>query len=421
MEGLEATAAATAATTTEPAVAPVAPVATSATTAPATPDASLAPESAGSQNNPVVVPRGTQEKFKELEAGGYKPEAIEAYLATIPDESTRQLVKDSLDGKQIYLKEGGIDMDAVDPFLPEELDNLEELVKDPELVAARIKKMTEEFLALNEELEQAKNAVPEPMQRILQHPMVKLAVQEMERGEVPALKSFDSDTYKAYAAQLIESGDPEALKQFVEHTASEVEVMLANAVAVTRDEMEREADMKVAVAKAEADLQAGLMKVDALPEFKTSIPAKLPDGSLNPSHPGIAFSYWLYEGLASGEMTMAGVERLGGIDKVALGWLSNQRGGMGKMIADARNQSAMSFRAKLLQGKRDGSLAGSTAKTLTVPTGGVATPLLHGVDINLASQGTPSGNAYAANAMRGLNDAQLKEVADAIRRKSGMA
>lgn len=420
MEGLETTAA-TAATPT-PAAAPVADQPAVAT--PASPEAgqpaSPSPEPAGSQNNPVVVPRGTQEKFKEIEAGGYKPEAIEAYLATIQDEATRQLVKDSLDGKQVYLKEGEIDLESVDPFLPEDLENLEDLVKDPELTAARIKKMSEEFIALHNELEQAKNSIPEPMQRVLQHPLVKVALEEMGRGEPLSMQWFNGDVFAQEATALIDSGNTEAIKSLVSQVPEAMNQLLAVAVADTKAKMEQEFALKAEVMKLESEVTAGLTSVANLPEFKSNVPPRIGDQP-NLQHPGVAFSYWLQESLADGSVTPLTIEKFGGYQKVALQWLANQRGGMGKLIADARNQGAMSFREKLLRGKRDGSLSGSTAATLNVPTGGVATALVHGVDIDLAAQNTPSGQAYAKAALRGLSPQQQSEVAQALRVKLGIA
>lgn len=409
--------------TTAPAAAPVADPAVVAT--PASPEAgqpaSQAPEAVGTQNNPVVVPRGTQEKFQELAAGGYKPEEIQAYLETIKDESVRQLVKDSLDGKQVFLKEGGIDLDSVDPFDPEELKNHEELVKDPELLAARIQKTQEEYLKLAEELEQAKNTIPEPMQRILQHPLVKLAVEEMRSGEGFVPKVFDGEVFTDYMKAALESGDKASALAMIEQVPQAIDLAVKSAVAEVLERSEHEKQEEVRAIELRTELDKSLTKISGRPEFQSKEP-ELINGEPNLNHPGVAFADWLIKGLADGNLTLQAIHYQGGIEQVAMNWLSAQRGGIGKMIADTTSKQMESWREKTLR-SRNNALAAGKASTLSVPTGGVVAPLLHGVDIDLAMRNTPEGRRYAdsiANS-RGLTPSQLNDVANEIKRRSGVA
>ena len=398
------------------ATAPVVPAATPAAdptakpAAQATPAASPAPEpgALGTEANPVVVPRGTQDAFKKIADAGYKPEDIEAYLATIPDEATRQHLKDSLEGKQVYLKEGVTPFDELDPFTEEELKNPEALTKDPELLIARIERMNKEFLELAEEAEKAKNSVPEPLQRIMTHPLVKLAVDEMEAGQDFAMQYFDGDKFMALANQALESGDVESVKALVAQIPETMSEILNIAIAKTKEEHAAAMEQERIEAAMKLELETGLTRVSLLPDFKSSEP-EMKDGKLNLNHPGVAFADWLIRGLAEGKLNLDAINYQGGFDKVAMNWLANQRGGTGKLVADARQSSAASWREKMLR-SRQSALAPAQAKTLTVGTGGVQTPLLHGVDIMLALRDP----GYAERATYGLNDKQISEVSSAV-------
>lgn len=422
MEGLETTTAPAVTPTAVPAAAPVVDPAAVAT--PAIPGAvqpaSQAPESVGTQSNPVVVPRGTQEKFQELAASGYKPEEIQAYLETIKDESVRQLVKDSLDGKQVFLKEGGIDLDSVDPFDPEELKNHEELVKDPELLVARIQKTQEEYLKLAEELEHAKNSVPEPMMRILQHPLVKLAVEEMRSGEGFVPKVFDGEVFTDYMKAALESGDKASALAMIEQVPEAIDLAVKSAVAEVLERAEREKQEEIRAVELRTELDKSLTKISGRPEFQTKEP-EMVNGEPNLNHPGVAFADWLIKGLADGNLTLQAIQYQGGMEQLAMNWLSAQRGGIGKMIHDTTSKQMDSFREKMLR-SRNSALAAGKASTLSVPTGGVVSPLLHGVDIDLAMRGTPEGRQYASSIAnsRGLTPSQLNDVANEIKRRSGV-
>lgn len=423
MEGLEVTTAPAVTPTAVLAAAPVADPAAVAT--PASQEqgqpASQTPEPSGSKENPVVVPRGTQEKFKELEAGGYKAEDIQAYLDTIKDESVRQLVKDSLDGKQVYLKEGGIDLETVDPFDPEELKDLDALVKDPELVAARIQKMQDEYLKLADELDQAKNSVPEPMQRILQHPMVKLAVEEMGRGESFVPKIFDGEAFSDYMKEAISSGNPAAAIEMIEQVPQAIEQIVASSVAAAIERIEQENKAEIQRIEMRTELDSAFSKVASRPEFQSKEP-EMVDGAPNLKHPGVAFADWLITGLDNGSLTLQAIKYQGGMEQVAMNWLASQRGGIGKMIHDNTTKQVETFREKVLR-SRNAALAAGKAATLSVPTGGVVAPLLHGVDIDLAMRNTPEGHRYAAGIAnsKNLTASQISEISAEIKRRSGEA
>lgn len=392
---------------------PVAPEAVAPVAAPVDP-ASPAPEpnALGTEANPVVVPRGTQDAFAKIAESGYKPEDIDAYLATIPDEATRQHLKDSLEGKQVFLKEGVTPFDELDPFTEDELKNPEALTKDPELLIARIERMNKEFLELAEEAEKAKNSVPEPLQRIMTHPLVKLAVDEMEAGQDFALQFFDGDKFMELANQALEAGDVEGIKALVGQIPETMNEILKIAIAKTKEEQAAALEQERTEARMKMELENGLSKVAMLPDFKSSEP-EMKDGKPNLNHPGVAFADWLITGLATGKINLDAINYQGGFDKVAMNWLANQKGGTGKMVAEARQSGAISWREKMLRSKQ-AAMAPATAKSLTVGTGGVQTPLLHGVDIMLALR----DDGYAERVTYGLNDKQLSEVDSALKAAS---
>lgn len=395
------------------ATAPVAPATTPTedpAAQPAAPAASPAPEpgALGTEANPVVVPRGTQDAFKKIADAGYKPEDIEAYLATVPDEATRQHLKDSLEGKQVYLKEGVTSFDELDPFTEDELKDVEALTKDPELLVARIERMNKEFLELADEVEKAKNSVPEPLQRIMTHPLVKLAVDEMEAGQDFAMQYFDGDKFMNLANQALESGDVESIKALVAQIPETMSEILKIAIAKTKEEQVAALEQERVEAAMKLELETGLTRVSLLPDFKSSEP-EMKDGKPNLNHPGVAFADWLIRGLADGKLNLDAINYQGGFDKVAMNWLANQRGGTGRLVAEARQSSAASWREKMLR-SRQSALAPAQAKTLTVGTGGVQSPLMHGVDISLALRDP----GYAERVTYGLNDKQLAEVNSAL-------
>ena len=394
-----------------------------ASVAPTNPAPSAAPDQTpfiGTVENPVTVPRGTQEKFKALESEGWKPESIEAYLQSIEDEATRQHVKDAIDGKKVYLKEAPLDVDSVDPFTEDEIKDREALIKDPDLLAARIEKMNKEFLGLADELEKAKNTVPEPMQRILQHPMVKAAVLEMERGEPFAAQYFKADQFLSACKDALQKGDAASLMAIIEAVPEAINKVTSSAVAAEVHRLENQQKQDIQLAQAKATLESDLTKISVLPAFKSNEP-EMVNGQPNLNHPGVAFTDWLLKGLAKGTMTYGAITHMGGMDKIAMTWLANQKGGVGKMISDAKAQEVESWRAKMLK-SRNSALAASQASTLNVPTGGVVQPLFHGVDISLAMKNTPEGRRYAEDVNRALQSQPRiqAEVAAEIRRRAGM-
>ena len=396
-------------------VAPAAPAVASIAGAPAVAPASPAPEPAlGSQEAPITVPRGTQEQFAKLEAGGYKQEEVDAYLATIPDEATREHVKKALAGEQIFLAEAEIDHETVDPFSPEELADVEALTKDPELLVARIQRSQEEVIKLTEELEVARKTLPEPMVRLLQDPLVKTRLEEIEAGVPFTAQAFDRDTYNQLFEAAFASGDMEQIKALAAQVPDAVEHIVTSTIAAIKAEEAQKAAVAIRQAELTAELDGALDRIATRPEFKSSEPEML-NGQPNLKNPHVAFTDWLMSNMASGTITRAGIEALGGYDDLAMVWFSKNRGGVGKMIHEASNRSVTSYREKMLA-SRNKALAAGQAAPLALSSGGIQTPLVHGVDIAYALK----DDGYSERVSRKLTDSQRAEVAAAMKSMAGM-
>lgn len=397
------------------AVAPETPASTpvAAATLPANEGNSTPLEPAGTAESPFIVPIGTQEKFKELEAGGWKQEDVDAYLNSIEDEALRSRIKDGIDGKVHLAEDDAAPPVTNEPFMPEDLEKL-----DP-AVAARIAFVQEQLLAQMDAVEKAREELPDPMKRLLQDPVVKARLDAVQRGDNFVPQMLNEEAIMGMAKSFVDSGDVAGLQDLLKTVVEAIpEVILEQRAELLRQQEQRE------IAAAENArtmnyLATGLQRLETRPEFQSNKPAVIETSegpALNPEHPGAAFALWLEEAMKNDGLTLPLIERMGGIESVAYTWLAKQKGGFGQIVKGAVDKSNESLRDKLMRG-RNGALAKSQAASLSFSSPGVAKTLLHGVDVDKALS-DPFG--YAKSATKGLTDSQRAEVAKEMRKRAGI-
>lgn len=370
----------------------------------------------GTQENPVIVPAGTQDALQKLSEGGWKPEDIDAYLGSIQDEELRQHIKDSIEGKGTMLQESDPAPDPDNaPFTDEELEKL-----DP-AIASRLRLVQESLLSSIEaaekhqqELEAARGEIPPQLQRLLQDPVLKARQEELERGET-YLVHFNETYFNEESARLLQAGDLEGLKAHL----AEIPAVIAEIARRSRAEATEEFEQKAAIQEKRNALanyfEVSLTKVTGRQEFKSSEPELLADGNPNPKNPASAFAMYLYGGLADGSLTMQSIEYMGGIEKLAMSWIADRKGGIGNLAQEAERRGMEGMKQRLLQGRAK-ALGAGTAQSLSVSSAASARPLVHGVDIDLAI----SDPSYAAKVSKSLSDEKRSEVVKAILERSGM-
>ena len=366
----------------------------------------------GTAENPVLVPTGTEAKFKELADGGWKQEDVDAYLSSIEDEELRAKIKDGIDGK-LHLAESD-----PEPLKNDEPFSVEELAELDPAVASRVTFLQEQLLAQMDEVEKARGELPEPMQRLLNDPVVKARLHEVSTGTPFVPQALSEEAIMAAAESFASENDVGSLKELLSNVVKAVpEVILQQQAEMIRQHEE-------ALARQQEDhrvntyLADGFSKLEGIKEFQSKEPALIRGQNgeeLNPKHPGGAFALWLGESMKNDGLTIQLIDKMGGIEKLAYTWLANQKGGFGNIVQGAVQSAQDSLRAKLMR-SRDASLRQAAAPTLNVTSSGVAKALLHGVDIDKAI----SDESYARSASRSLNPSQLSEVAKAMKQKLGL-
>lgn len=383
------------------------------------PEQQAAPQPAGSApvepngtaENPFTVPTGTIAKLEEIAASGYKQEDIDAYLSSIEDEGLRAKVKDSLDGK-VHLVDAEPEAPSLEePFTFEELEGL-----DP-AVSGRIRYLQDQLLSQMDAVEKAREELPAPMQRLLNDPVVRARLSEMEKGPfVPSV--LDSENISAIAQQHVAAKNIDGLMELLNDVVAAVPEVILQQRAAMEQEAQETRQREQADMRRNAYMASGFDKLEQKPEFKSSVPQTImgPDGkeALNPEHPASSFALWLIGQMQNNGMTIELIDSMGGIEGVAYNWLANQRGGFGKIVHNAVTNAQETMREKLLR-SRNAALASVQAKTLGAASAGVAKTLLHGVDIEQAYK----DSGYSARAMKGLNDMQIREVTKALREFGG--
>ena len=394
---------------TAPSVTPiVAPEVTPPAVSPAAPEAGPV---VGTKDNPVVVPFGTEAKFKELAEGGWKQEDIDAYLTSIPDEALRAQIKDGIDGK-LHLADGDAPEDVIaNPFTPEELAEL-----DP-IAAARINFIQDQLLEQMEAVEKARGELPDPMKRLLMDPVVKARLAAVEKGESFVPEMLHTENIMGVAQSFVESNDIAGLQDLLKTVLEAVPEVILQQHANTLQEFEQREQAKAENDRVVNYISYGLQRLEAKPEFQSNKPAVIETANgpmLNPEHPGGAFTLWLEAAMKDG-LTLPVIDKMGGLEGLAYTWLANQKGGFGQIVKGAVDKSNETLREKLMRSKAS-ALRASAAPTLSVATGGVVKSLLHGIDIDLAIK-DPDGYAARVDVSK-LTDAQLSEVSAAIKRKA---
>ncbi len=399
-------------------VAPVAPEATAPVVAPVVapegtpPVAPEAPVTTGTPENPVVVPFGTEAKFKELADGGWKQEDVDAYLSGITDEALRAQIKDGIDGK-LHLADGDPPEDVTsNPFSSEELAAM-----DP-VMASRVSFLQEQLIAQMDATDKARGELPEQMQRLLQDPMVKARLDSVYRGDSFVPQMLHEEAIMGIAKSFVDSNDAAGLQDLLKTVMEAIpEVILQQRAQLLQESEERDR-VSQENSRTVNYLTAGLQKLEAKPEFQSTKPAVIETANgpaLNPEHPGGAFALWLEDAMKNDGMTLQLIERMGGLENLAYSWLAKQKGGFGQVVKGAVDKSTETLREKLMR-SRNASLRQSAAPTLNVASSGVARALMHGVDIDKAL----ADNSYAGIAMRGLTQSQQSELAKEMRKRAGM-
>ena len=358
----------------------------------------------------VMVPHGTVAKLTEL-AESSDAAAREQWLASQPEE-LREKLREALDGGDVKIQ----DMDPtgtdkpqdLSMILPEELDNLDALRQDPNL-GDRIKLMQDELLALHEESQKALDRVPEPMKRILVDPVVKARLAEMESGKPFMPTILDEEHISGIASQLVAANDIAGLQALLADVVKAVpEVILSNQAELIQAQEQKAAQAQQQM-RINSYLHEGLVSVENMPEFKSSEPAVI-NGQLNPEHPGAAFALWLEGGMRERGLTLDMIEEMGGVQGMAYAWLAKQKGGVGRLVADASARGREAYIASL-SASRAKALSQHGVKPSVGMNSAASAVRVHGVDIARA-QTDPRG--YGASAIAHLTGQQKIEVANAM-------
>lgn len=367
----------------------------------------------GTAEAPFIVPAGTQAKFEELKAGGWKDEEVEAYLATIEDEDLRAKIKDGIDGKAHLSEEDPAPVQNDEPFTAEELAQL-----DPSL-AARISFFQDQLLEQMDAVEQAKGELPPQMQRLLQDPVVRARLDSVSKGEEFVPSELNADYIKSLAAPLVEAGNAKELAALLEDVIAAVPEVILQQKASILEEQKRTIEAQAREHEINAYMASGFSKIDQLPEFKSNKPVfvETAQGRIpNAEHPGMAFAMWIQDSMEKNGLTLPLIEEMGGLEQLAYTWLAKQKGGFGQIVKGAVDKSSETLRDKLLR-TRNSALAKSAARTLSTASPGTARSLMHGVDVDLALR----DHSYAASATKGLSAIQQSEVAKEMRKRAGIA
>ena len=355
-----------------------------------------------------MVPHGTVAKMGELAEAGDKG-AIDAWIASQPAELQDNLRK-AFAGEGVTIQDADPEAPAAVPgelefITPEELLDREALAKDPRL-ADRIAIMHDEMLAMSQELEKARTSLPEPA---LRDPVMQARLRELAEGKTSYANHFNAEAFSAAALAAIEAGDMEAVKQHFALVPDVMEAVVRSAVAEAIEENQKAVAAEREKADFNAFLGTGISTLKGMDEFKSNAP-EMVDGAPNPENPIAAFTSWFVQNVNKGIFTPAVVAEMGGFENLALSWLAKNRGGIGKLVAEAGARSRASFMEKLQASRRSG-MAQAAVRPAVGMNSGAAGLSIHGVDIERA-KADPRG--YGAMAIAGLDAQKKAEVAKTL-------
>lgn len=397
-----------AAPTAAPAVAPSAAPASAPAQPAATQAAPEAHQPVAPVEGAVMVPHGTVAKMCELADAGDQG-AIDAWIKSQPAELQDNLRK-AFAGEGVTIQdmdpEAAADTAGDLEFItPDELLDREALAKDPRL-ADRIAIMHDEMLAMSQELEKARTNLPEPA---LRDPVMQARLRELAEGKTAYASHFNADAFSAAALAAIESGDMEAVKQHFALVPDVMEAVVRSAVAEAIEENQKAVASEREKSEFNAFLGTGIATLKGMEEFKSNVP-EMVNGAPNPENPIAAFTSWFVANVNKGLFTPAVVAEMGGFENLALSWMAKNRGGIGKLVAEAGARSRTSFLQKLEASRRTGMAQASVRPAVGLNSASTGLNI-HGVDIERA-KADPHG--YGAAAISGLDGFKKGEVAKAL-------